>query len=557
MNHELILEAVGIRKNLGQRLLLDLDRICVCQGERIGLIGENGAGKSTLLRILAGEEKADAGQIRIFGSYAMIRQMGGTDGPISDRLRSEFRTEEDASFLSGGEQTRRRIASAFSEEASILFADEPTTDLDAAGIELLKKYLQARKGALILVSHDRALLDLLCTRIWQLEDGKITDFPGNYSAWRNEQECRRNFMQDEYDKYRQEKARIQASIQKMAEKSQQIKKAPSRMGNSEARLHTREATNAVFRISRAKGTLQTRLDKLEKKERPRDLPDISMNFGTVTPIGARNALSCDGIRLRAGGRTLIDGGSLCVPTGGRTALLGENGCGKSTLLRLLRDEKACAEGISFTGRIRRNPAARIGLFDQDHTLALDLSKSALENAIRDAVTDESTVRTTFARLNLRGEDVFKPVGVLSGGERAKTALVKLLVSDLNVLLLDEPTNHLDVFTMEALEKLLQEYAGTILFVSHDRTFVSNVATRIVRLENAGLESFDGTLCQLEEREKADREAEQVKIEISTLQMRMAALASRMSQPKKGDDPLRLNAEYEEMALKLREIKSRM
>ena len=556
MNREIILEAVGLRKSYGPRQLLDIGRLCVYQGERIGLIGENGAGKSTLLQILSGGLKPDAGTVRIFGSSAVIRQMGDTENRINDRMKAMFRTAEHTDHLSGGERTRRRIAAAFSEDVSVLFADEPTTDLDAAGIDLLKRHLTARKGALILVSHDRSLLDLLCTRIWQLEDGHISDFPGNYSAWRTESERRRAHMQDEYEQYREEKARLEASIQKMQEKSQQIRKAPGRMGNSEARLHKRAATDAVFRISRGKKTVQTRLDRLEVRERPRALPEISMSFGAQRPIGARNAVTCEGINLYAGDRRLIRDGNLCLTTGQRTALIGMNGCGKSTLLRMITDETASGPDIRITGTVRRNPAAKIGLFDQDHTLALDMNKSALENAMRTSVADESTVRTTFARLNLRGDDVFKPIGVLSGGERAKTALVRLLVSDINVLLLDEPTNHLDVFTMEALESLLGEYAGTMLFVSHDRAFVSAVATRIARLENGRIETFEGTLTQMEEKEEADRDAERLSLEITTLQMRMAALSARMCAPKKGDDPLKMNAEYEELARALRELKGR-
>ena len=160
----------------------------------------------------------------------------------------------------------------------------------------------------------------------------------------------------------------------------------------------------------------------------------------------------------------------------------------------------------------------------------------------------------LARLNLRGDSVFKRVGVLSGGERAKIALAKLLLSDANLLLLDEPTNHLDVFAMEALENLLAGYGGTLLFVSHDRAFVSAVATRVATLENGSLSTFEGTLSQLEAERDRDRDAERRQLAITALEMRLAALAGRMAAPRKGDNPEALSAEYDALAAQLREMK---
>ena len=235
--------------------------------------------------------------------------------------------------------------------------------------------------------------------------------------------------------------------------------------------------------------------------------------------------------------------------------MGMNGSGKTTLLRLLRGEQN--DGISFDGDIRVNPAVKMGWFDQDHEKGLRPDRTALENVMADTLHDESTARTVLARLNLPGDQVFKPVRVLSGGERAKIALAKLLLSQSNLLVLDEPTNHLDVFTMEALEKLLSEYGGTLLFVSHDRMFVSSVATRILVLEEGSLRTFEGTLARLEEEEARDRGSEKMRLEISTLEMRLAALADRMSAPKKGDRPDRLQEEYAAIATELARLKQEL
>lgn len=251
-----------------------------------------------------------------------------------------------------------------------------------------------------------------------------------------------------------------------------------------------------------------------------------------------------------------------MPTGTRTALAGPNGCGKTTLMRALAG-RAAGDGRLLVGEaegnsdraIRFNPAVRVGWFDQSHQSTLDPGRSALENVMRQSAHAESDVRTVLARLNLRGDDVFKPVGVLSGGERGRVALAKLLLSEANLLLLDEPTNHLDVFALEALQEMLSGYRGTLLFVSHDAAFSEAVATRFARFEGEKLVSFEETQARQAERERRDRAAEQAQLEISVLQMRMADLAARMSAPRKGDSPEKLNAEYQALAEQVRALKN--
>ena len=473
----ILLEANGIRQSFGMRRVLEIDSLKIYDGERIGLIGENGAGKSTLLSILDGTLTPDEGTVRRSCSIAVIRQMGDADAEADGRLRSEFDAQAKREGLSGGERTRRRIAAALSEASQLLLADEPTTDLDAQGVEQLRKELEAYPGAMVLVSHDRGLLDALCTRIWHLEDGKLTDFPGNYTEYRAELERRRAFQQFEYDQYRGEQARLRASIQGTYERQSQMKKTPTRMGNSEARLHKMDSRQISGQLHKARRQLESRLGQMEVKERPREDVEIRMALGASHPVAAKVALELRVVSLKVEERRLLTNASMSLPTGSRTALLGPNGCGKTTLMRAIAAQAAAGGQLCggltggalphAGGRIRINPAVRVGWFDQTHERTLDPERSALENAMREAAHPESDVRTVLARLSLRGDDVFKPVRVLSGGERGRVALAKLLLSDANLLLLDEPTNHLDVFTLEALQEMLTGYRGTVLFVSHD------------------------------------------------------------------------------------------
>ena len=549
----LILSASGICRFFGVRTVLDIDRIEIYDSQRVGLIGENGAGKTTLLKILAGEEAPDGGSVSRLCPVAFIRQMGKADGEGDSALKARFRAAGDREGLSGGEETRRRIAKALSDGAPLLLADEPTTDLDAEGAALLRRELKAFPGALVLVSHDRALLEETCNIIWHLEDGKITVFPGTYSAYREEMKRRREFQAFEYEQYRAEKKRLKAAIQQKNEWASSVKKAPKRMGNSEARLHTREYTNAVLRQSSAARTLQNRIDRLEAKEKPREEPDIRMTLGARTPVRARNALTARVELLSAGGRTLLRGAGFTLPTGSRTALTGPNGAGKTTLLRALTGR--VPPGVEFRGDVTFNPAVKWVLFDQDQAKALDLKRSVLENALSDSSASEGDARTVLARLNLRGDAVFKSAGVLSGGERAKTALARVLLSDANVLLLDEPTNHLDVFTLEALEALLKDYGGTLLFVSHDEGLIRAAANRVLRLEEGALKVFEGTWDRMREESERGRDREKADMEITLMEMRLAALSARLSAPQKGDRPEELDAEYRALAGELAKRKA--
>lgn len=552
---KILLEAENLRKSIGQRLVIDADHLTVADGDRIGLIGENGAGKTTLLRLLSGETEADEGTIRRLGTFAFIHQQGNEEGETDEQMRALFRAREQREGLSGGEMTRNRIAAALSARPQMLMADEPTTDLDEEGLENLRKQLGSFSGALILISHDRSLLRLLCRQIWYLEDGKINAFPGGYDAFTEERNRRRERQQFEYEQYRSEQKRLKESVQRMAERASSVKKAPSRMGNSEARLHKREWTDAVLQISHAKRTIQNRMEQMEVKEKPRNLPDIRMQLGVAHPVEAKTALHMVCRSLTAGCTELLKETELTLPTGSRTALTGPNGCGKTSLLRVLTGREG--EAVRFAGKVRFNPSARVGWFDQHHEKTLDPRKTVLENVMDVSVHPESLARSVLVRLNFKREEVFKQTAVLSGGERAKAAIARLLLMDCNLLVLDEPTNHLDIFTLEELERLLADYGGTVLFVSHDEEFIRKTATRIVRFEKKKLLAFEGTADEMAAARNRDAETEDLRLAATTLEMRLAALSARMSAPKKGENPERIREEYMETAEKLRGIREKI
>jgi len=543
----LLLKAEKIVKDFGGKRILNIDRIEIFGGERLGLVGENGAGKSTLLKILSGEMEADEGRIERKGSLAMAAQFGsGSADAVRGSAAWKLGMQDMREGLSGGERTRRRVAQAIDAHTQLLILDEPTVDMDAQGVRELTGQLAAYRGALLIVSHDKAFLDTLCSEILELEDGRIVRYPGNYTQYEEQKALKRAHQQFEYEQYRREQARLLAAVSAQEVHARRVAHLPKRMGNSEARLHRREATEVEEKLHQTAKAMKSRLSQLEEKERPREIPAIRIKMGSAEGIVSRRAVEGRHVTLKVPGKELLRNAAFFLPTGSRTALTGPNGCGKTTLLR------AIGQG---TGGIRISPGVRIGYFSQEHEQTLDMEKTVLENAMSISIHDQSVVRTVLANLNIKAADVNKPVRVLSGGERVKTSIARLLVSDANCLILDEPTNHLDLISMQALQKTLSMYAGTLLLVSHDRETVLQVAQRILAIENGRLTTFEGTLLQKEEASDAPKKQEaERRLEMEKLRLRMAQLDARLLDKKLTDaEKAELEREYFAAARQLRTL----
>ncbi|WCR29847.1 ATP-binding cassette domain-containing protein [Paenibacillus thiaminolyticus] len=538
---KLVLEASGLAAEAGDRRLFSIpETLRVYSGERIGLIGANGAGKTTLIRILAGLLEPAQGSVRRIASCAFVPQL--------DDIRDEASAE---ATLSGGERTKRRLEQALQGGAELLLLDEPTSHLDMEQMKRMEERLLdfSRTGTLLLISHDRTLLNRVCTKIWEMENGTLHIYAGGYDDYRVEKERLRTEREREYGQYIAERDRLQEMIVQTRVMAQGVGTPRPRKG-----LTSKEIRSARPHFNRKQGkmdkrvkAMETRLEKLPQVERPFELPSVAFDAECHRPLRSKSALEVKELRLCAGERELVRDGSFRIRPQMKVALLGPNGSGKTTLLRLLKQRSEtpdntpdCGpEASASSAMIRFAPNARVAYFDQK-LYSLDLQESALENVQKSSAYDQTAIRTALARLRLRRDEALKPVWQLSGGEKVKTQLVKLFLSEANVLLLDEPTNYLDIEAREELERVLAAYPGTLLFATHDRMLLERTATHVLRISGQSLEllPIEALHADRESPPPQDSQAEGTALQQAAwteeqrmkVELEWSELLSRLSQP---------------------------
>ena len=495
-------------------------------GERVGLLGPNGCGKTTLLRILTGVMDYDEGdvviapgkrmglisQIPVYPAgytvedvlatafeplremeremAALAEQMGeGTDPALLaryDKLTAAFEAaggyetdtktnkvcngltipqsmrEQLFDKLSGGEKTRVNLARLILEDTDILLLDEPTNHLDLRATEWLEEYLDKFKGTVLTVSHDRYFLDKVVNRIVEIQAGKAEFYSGNYSFYVVEKERR---YEEKLRQYEKEQAKIE-----------QLEKAAEQM-----RVWAYSGMDKTFKRVKS---MEKRIERMRTTDRPTRERKMEVRFGEREFRGDE-VLTIKGLTKSFGERTLFSNLSLEVAGGERIALLGDNGSGKTTLLKILLGEEE-----PDAGKVRMGPTVKVGYLPQ-HVHFDHPERNLVDTLIYEQDCTAQTARNRLAAFKFRGEDVFKPVSALSGGEQSRLRLCMLMDEKINLLILDEPTNHLDIQSREWIEEAVEEYEGNLLFVSHDRYFIDRFASRIWMLEDGHITDFRG------------------------------------------------------------------
>lgn len=470
----ILLEALHIKHYVKDRLIIHVDQLQIHKNDRIGLVGRNGSGKTTLLNVLAGRLTPENGTVICRTLCELLPQLKRTDTTDS-----------------GGEVTQAYIQDALMKAPEILLADEPTTHLDSEHMEWLEKKLVQWKGAVVIASHDRAFLDAVCTTIWEVHEGQVKAYKGNYSDYEEQKELEHRQREIAYEKYELKKKQLEEALELKVKRAEKATKAPKKVSNIEAKKAKPYFAKKQKKLQQTAKAIETRLEKLEKVEKVREIPSVKMNLPNEEMFKNRIILRVQDVPGVVGERLLWNKASFLVRGGDKLAIIGPNGSGKTTLLKKIIHQE---EGITIA------PSVKMGYFSQNLNI-VDVEKSILDNVRSTSKQDESFIRTVLARLHFFRDDVYKRVGVLSGGERVKVALAKLFLSDINTLILDEPTNFLDIAAVSALESLLKEYEGTVIFVSHDRRFIENIATRVLVIRNRKMEGFEGTHKQYEQFKK--------------------------------------------------------
>ncbi|KJS17536.1 MAG: multidrug ABC transporter ATP-binding protein [Peptococcaceae bacterium BRH_c4b] len=515
----ILLQASHVGKSFGDITILEDITLTVQENERVGLVGANGAGKSTLLKILTGEIPPDAGEVIASGGVTngYLAQDGDLDSsrtvwdemlevfrPLIDmesRLRQlekhldtrealleydtlseEFRNRGGYSYrtdiarvlkglnfsdqffnlpvnnLSGGQKTRLALSRLLLLKPGLLVLDEPTNYLDVETLAWLEQYLKSFPGAVLVVSHDRYFLDQTTKTIFELENGRVTRYPGNYSSFVEQKSELIRLQDKQYRKQQQEIARQEDFVRRNIARASTTSRARSR---------------------------QKALEKIQPSERPATLKTTRFSFDIVRQSGSE-VLKVNDMTIGYPGLLLSRRLNFHLARGERVALVGPNGAGKTTLL------KTIAGGIvPLAGHLLLGTNVFTGYYQQEQSCAGSTRQVLHELWDSYPGLDEKDIRTILGNFLIRGDEVYKEMYELSGGEKARVSLAKLMLQKPNFLLLDEPTNHLDVYSKEILEKALQDFPGTILFVSHDRYFLNKIATRTLELTPGGVFDYPG------------------------------------------------------------------
>lgn len=544
-----------VKKYYGDRLILDIDNLEINEGDRIGIVGENGAGKTTLIKVILSNTEIDEGNVFLDCNYSYIGQaeeyLGDcTNGKIKSLLGAPDKYN---SFLSGGEKVKINITKALSSNSNLLIADEPTSNLDAKTIKTIEKLIGEYKGGLLLVSHDRDFLNNLCNNILEVSHGKVKLYKVNYSKYielKNEEE---SFRKKEYEEYINEKKRLEKAIIGKETQRDSIRRTPKRMGNSEARLFKMGDQKSKKHLDGNIKALKSRIKHLDVKERPVENKDIIIKIVKGSEMPSKTVIEVRDFNLYAKNKLLAENINLKIKNRKKAALIGENGCGKTSLVREII--KNTSDNIKLSNHIS------IGYFDQNQDI-LSKDKTILENIKESSSLNESTIRINLSNFGFAGDDVFKNVSILSSGEKVKVALCKIILSDNNTLILDEPTNFLDIKSIVALENALKNTEKTLLIISHDRHFISNVCDCIIEMKDKKITCFSGTYDEFIQdkdefnlRTSLKNDERERKEKLLILETKLSKLISEISFENDAETKANLDLQYQDTLQEIKKLKS--
>ncbi|SKC77464.1 ribosomal protection-like ABC-F family protein [Maledivibacter halophilus] len=544
--------------------------------DRIGLIGTNGIGKTTLAKIISGRETSEKGKVEISSSLKIlyIDQEPKFDANISayDELfkfslsndsntrKPEFIIQkalntiglakelwyQKAKYLSGGEKTKLMLCKIMISNFDLLILDEPTNHLDLVSCQWLEEYLIQLNKTILVISHDRFFLDKVTNKIWELTSESLKVYKGNYSEYKIQKENEIKSIMKEYEK---QQSKIQSLEKVISERKNWFTSAHSSAGQNDFyRAKSKKHASVIKAKERELEKLETnKIDKPKKIVSPAfEVINKNILEAKLPPILVR----VENLYKKYGKRTIFEKISFNVMREDKIALIGDNGVGKTTLLKIIKD----LDG-EYEGKVVINPSVRIGYFSQE--LGNLNSKNNIIDEILLIGSRPDEARMLLAVLFFKEDDIQKTINDLSMGEKCRVAFAKLILSGANLLILDEPTNYMDIISKEKIEEALEDFQGSIIFVSHDRYFIKKIANRIIEIENKKIKFYDGDYCyylskKQEEfvQDKIGRDYNQISNNIRRLECELSFISGKLAEPLEEEKKEQLNEKFMKIAKEL-------
>lgn len=535
-----------VSKSFGSWELFNIEDLKINRYDKVGIVGANGSGKTTLLNMIYGIEDY-SGDILLDKNIKVdyLKQIEGiTNREISKKSASILKVPSKYSkHLSGGEKIKFKIADLLNSQGNLYLVDEPTNNLDINGIKILTKAFKEKEETMLIISHNREFLDSVCNKILEIENKEVKLYDGNYSKYlsiKEEEIERQEFL---YESYEKEKDRLKKVVAKSKEQSKNIRKTPKRMGNSEARLHRMGGQKNKAKVDKFVKSLETRIEKLEVVEKPKEVEEIKLEINEKSKVYAKILVDGKNINKSFNDKIIFNDASFQIHNNKKTAIIGENGSGKSTLIDMI---------VNRSSDLKISTKLKIGYFNQDMSI-LNYDKSILENVMENSIYNENTVRKVLGRFLIKDNKVNEKASILSGGERVKISLCKIILEDINILILDEITNHLDINSIEEIEEALMNYDRAIIFVSHDKTFVDNIADELLIIKDKKINKHMGNYSSyIKSLNKKDDN-----YNLMILESKMSEIIGKLSMEIKKEEKEKLNREYDEILKNINKIKKEM
>ncbi|ART76041.1 ABC transporter ATP-binding protein [Sutcliffiella horikoshii] len=570
-----ILQVKQLNKSFGERDILKDISFEIRNGEKIGLVGWNGAGKTTLMKLLMGSIQPDSGSITKFQDSLKIGYLPqSTDYTIhtdqemieeaKDLLRTTSElglvksiTKEGASSdtLSGGEKLKLALAKIWTQTPQLLCLDEPTNHMDMKGVNWLVSELNKFAGAAIIISHDRYFLDMTVSKIYEIEDCRLLEYEGNYTAYRQEKKRRLDQQTRDYGKQQRKIKMIEDQVANLKQWSEKAHREAGKRDNPGERKQMGLKEFERVKAKKKDNQIKSKTKRLEielfkhKVEKPKEEVQVKFEFETDGKRGKR-ILEAKGLTKQFDARLLFEKSHFYVKHGERIGLVGENGAGKTTFIKMLLDQEAITRGSLW-----KSSSLKIAYLSQEVS-DLPSNKTALEYLDLVGWERISKARTIFANMGMQEEKLTKPLNTLSLGEKTRVKLVHMIMQEYDVLILDEPTNHLDLPSREQMEATLCTFNGTLIIISHDRYFIEKLCDKLLVIENNRIKRVETGIKEYEESKgvQVSSSEKETREKLAILEARITELLGKISMLKRDSQEY---SDIDNELLKLMQLKKEL